>query len=167
MKIKVVLLTFIIIILLFVVIFIIIQNKTTSVNEINYTIPINNTNSTTIILSSVPGDNSTLVIPSNDYVINNINWSMCPNLQVGYVYKVYIAEPNQVIDHKFIEVQIVSEITNDSNRTIVLKQMAIVARDAREIYGPNSGIDIIGNKNGVLDYLVSMLPYDDKVTGYG
>src|SRR5271157_1380809 len=167
MKIKVVSFTIITIILFFVIIFIIIQNKTTSGNEINHTTPIDNTNSTPIISSPIPSDNGTLIIPSNDYVINNINWSMCPNLQVGYVYKVYIAEPNQVIDHKFIEVQIVSEITNDSNRTIVLKQMAIVARDAREIYGPNSGIDIIGNKNGVLDYLVSMLPYDDKVTGYG
>jgi len=108
-----------------------------------------------------------LTIPSNDYVINKINWSYYPNLQTGYVYKAYISEPNDVINHKFIEVQIITEIKNEENKTDVLKQMASVAREARKIYGPNSGINIIGNNKGIFEYMVSMLPYDDQVIGYG
>ena len=36
--------------------------------------------------STIIDYNNTLNIPSNDYVINHINWSSYPNLETGYVY---------------------------------------------------------------------------------
>jgi hypothetical protein len=38
-----------------------------------------------------------------------------------------------------------------------------VAREARALYGTNSGIDVIGTVNGVIATYVYMLPYDNQV----
>ncbi|WP_174591911.1 hypothetical protein [Methanocella conradii] len=117
-----------------------------------------NVNSTPTV-SFTPNDS--LTFPSNDFAINNINWSSYPNLQTGYVYTVYIAGPNNVIPYKFIEVQICTEVKNTENRTIIEEQLAGVAREAKKIYGPPSSISIIGTKGGAAAWIVSLLPYED------
>jgi hypothetical protein len=128
----------------------------------------NNTlNNTSISLSVTPivdeNNNTTLNIPPNDYVINNINWSSYPNLQRGYVSVSEISKPNAVVSHEFIEVQIHTEIINSDNETEIMMQLDSVAREARKIYGENSGINIYGDKDGIFYYSSSMIPYDDTI----
>jgi hypothetical protein len=115
------------------------------------------------IPSTFVNPNSTLVYPNSDYAINQINWSSYPNLQTGYVYAVYIAEPTNVISHKFIEVQILTEVKGTENRTLIREQLAGVAREARILYGQNSDINIHGTKGGASTWIVSLLPYDDTI----
>ncbi len=93
--------------------------------------------------------NNSLKFPSNDFAINHINWSSYPDLRTGYVYLVCISEPTDVIPHKFIEVQICTEVKDTEDRAIIREQLAGVAREAKKIYGPGSSIDIIGTKGGV------------------
>jgi hypothetical protein len=106
---------------------------------------------------------SSLIYPSNDIAINGINWSSYPNLQTGYVFLVCIAEPTNVIPHKFIEVQICTEVKDTENRTIIINQLNGVAKEAKQIYGPYSSINIIGTKGGVARWFASILPNDDKI----
>jgi uncharacterized protein YxeA len=132
----------------------------------NISINKNNTSvNTNISLTATPvvDENTTLYIPTNDYVINNINWPSYPNLQRGYVSVSEISGPNEVVPHQFIEVQIHTEIVNSNNETEILGQLDGVAREARKIYGENSGINIYGEKNGIFYYSSSMIPYDDRM----
>ncbi|WP_237705943.1 hypothetical protein [Methanocella conradii] len=129
--------------------------------ENNASITVNTTISSTPLASVDP--NSSLTFPPNDFAINHINWSSYPNLQTGYVYLVCIAEPNDVIPYKFIEVQICTEVKDTENRTIIEEQLAGVAREAKKIYGPPSSINIIGTKGGVAMWFASILPYEEKV----
>jgi hypothetical protein len=137
-------------------------NNTTNNNSINTT---NLSNTTNVSLTATPtdGNNSTLYLPPNDYVINNINWPLYPNLQKGYVSVSEISEPNSIVPHKFIEVQIHTEIINSDNETEIMRQLDSVAREARKIYGENSGINIYGDKHGIFYYSSSMIPYDDNM----
>ncbi|AFC99409.1 hypothetical protein Mtc_0646 [Methanocella conradii HZ254] len=107
--------------------------------------------------------NNSFTIPPNDYVINHINWSSYPNLQTGYVYTACISEPTDVIPYKFLEVEIVTEVKNTENKTIIKEQLAGVAKEAKKIYGPGSSIDIIGTKDGIARWFASILPYEDKI----
>ena len=117
-------------------------------------------NPTSNIIPSIE-PNNTLDIPPSDFVINHINWSSYPNLQIGYVYSAYISEPTKVIPHKFIEVDILTEVKGTDNKTIIKEQLAGVAKEAKKIYGPNSSINIHGTKGGASAWLVSLLPYEN------
>jgi hypothetical protein len=127
----------------------------------------NRSNNTSIILPSPIIDyNSSLTIPSNDYVINQINWSNYPNLERGYVQDVQILDTNGgTINHKFIDVSIYVEIKTEDNDSTILDQMKGVLKETRTIYGPNSRIFIFCNKNGVFDHAIDLLPYDDTIYG--
>lgn len=129
-----------------------------------------NNNSSTILNTTIypiplvtVEPNSSLTYPSNDFVINHINWSSYPNLATGYIYTVYIAGSNDIISHKFIEVQICTEVKDTEDRIIIEEQLAGVAREAKKIYGPNGSINIIGTKGGVARWFASILPYDETV----
>jgi hypothetical protein len=130
-------------------------------NEKNLSISITPNPISTVIPSVSIEPNNTLEIPPNDFVINHINWSSYPNLQSGYVYTVYIAEPTNIVPHKFIEVQILTEVKGTENRTIIREQLSGIALEARKIYGPNSDINIHGTKGGASTWIVSLLPYED------
>jgi hypothetical protein len=113
--------------------------------------------------------NSTLSIPSNDYVINHINWSNYPYLQQGYIRNAQISEPTGTdpyndITHKYIDIEIYIEIKND-NQSEVVNEMKHVAIEARNIYGPNSLILIVATKNGVFYNNVNTYPYEDTIYG--
>lgn len=107
--------------------------------------------------------NSSLAFPPNDIALNKINWSSYTNLKTGYVYLACIAEPTDVVHHKFIEVQICTEVVDTENEATIQEQLAGVAREAKIIYGPNSDINIIGTKGGIARWFASILPYDDKI----
>lgn len=109
------------------------------------------------------GLDDSLKVPPNEYVVENINWTSYPNLQKGYVLAAYIAKPNSIISHDFIEVQICSEVKNCNDKTQINKQLSGVAREARSIYGPNSGINIFGTIGGVEYYYVAIRPYEDDI----
>jgi hypothetical protein len=128
-----------------------------------------NTNNSTIQLnvsnSNISQSNNTnyLDIPTNDYIINHINWSNYPNLKTGYVLAAYKAGPNDVLNYEFIDVQICTEIKDTDSEIIINEQLTGVAHEARLLYGPASGINIHGTKNGAEYYCVSILPYNDTV----
>jgi ribosomal protein S8 len=130
-------------------------------------------NSTNYILTITPlptiDYNSTLSIPSNDYVINHINWSNYPYLQQGYIRDARISDPtgkdpNNDITHKYIDVEIYIEIKND-NQSEIVNEMKRVAIEARNIYGPNSLILIVTTKNGVYYNNINTYPYEDTIYG--
>lgn len=135
---------------------------------------VNKTNSTTnYILTITPSPtidyNYTLIVPSNDYVINHINWSNYPYLQRGYIRDARISDPTGTdpandITHKYIDVEIYIEINND-NQSEVVNEMKHVASEARTIYGPNSLILIVTTKNGVYYNNVNTYPYEDTIYG--
>jgi hypothetical protein len=109
--------------------------------------------------------NNSLTMPSNDYVINHINWTSYPNLERGYVQDAQILDTNGgTINHKFIDVSIYIEIKNEDNES-TMDQLKEVLKEARIIYGSNSRIFIFGNKNGVFDHAIDMIPYDDTIYG--
>jgi hypothetical protein len=128
------------------------------------------TNNTSIVTPMPTIDyNSTLYLPSNDYVINHINWSNYPSLQQGYVHDAKITEPTGTdsengVTHSYIISFIYIEINTDDQSKVV-NEMKGVARDARSIYGPNSEVFIIANKNGVFYNNVNTYPYDDNIYG--
>jgi hypothetical protein len=131
------------------------NKQTNNTSSLNFS---NNTNQSTII-----DFNNSITIPPNDYVINNINWSSYPNLKTGYVYLAQVCEPNDIVPHKFIGVQILTEIKETKNTTIIKEQLGSVAKETRQLYGPNSAICILGTDNGVVAWTVTMRVYDDSV----
>lgn len=145
-----------------------IKNSTTTLNStINKTNEsFNNSliNSTTISITPLPFDyNNTLTIPSNDYIINKINWSSNPNLEIGYIDLAQVMEPNEYVPHTFIAVGIKTQVVNTDNDTIIREQLSNVARDVRRICGPNTAIVIMGMDQGVLAWSVTMRVYDDNI----
>ncbi|BAI60164.1 hypothetical protein MCP_0092 [Methanocella paludicola SANAE] len=115
-------------------------------------------NTITPIPTENPVENDTLTILPNDYVINNINWTQYPNLQQGYIYKVYIAGPTDTVPYKFMEVQILTEVKDTNDRELIRSQLSGVAYEVRKIYGPNSDIHILGTKNGAATWDISLYP---------
>jgi hypothetical protein len=78
------------------------SHKNNSINNTQYNVSVNPSPTLDI--------NATLSIPSNDYIINHINWSLYPDIQAGYISKSYLSEPNDVTNHKFVYVQICIEV---------------------------------------------------------
>lgn len=129
-------------------------------------IPLND--STTANVSVTPSPvNQTLIIPPNEDMMEGIDWSAYPNLINPRINNVYLAKPNTVIDHDFIEVQICVSVTGTENKTILFRQLAGVAREARVVYGNNSDINIFGCHGNAAWLHVAMLPYSEKVYGFG
>ena len=108
-------------------------------------------------------NNGSLIVQSNDYAINHINWSLYPNLQTGYVFLACVSDPNEVISYKFIEVQICTEVKNTEDRKTIEEQLSGVAKEAKRIYGPESSINIIGTKGGIARWFASILPHNETV----
>jgi hypothetical protein len=173
MKLKVNVFIIVFVLLIIIVIGILCTNGTISIQNIieptinntnrqNYSINSINENITIIPIPNT-NINSTWPIPSNDYVINHINWSLYPDIQTGYISQSDLSEPNEVINHKFAYAQICVEVKNIDNWNIVNSELSSVAREVRALYGPNSAIDIIGTVNGIIASHVYMLPYDDTV----
>ena len=140
------------------------------IGQNNYIINYKNnssSNTSNVIITPNPtsstDQNNSLIYPPNDFVINHINWSSYPNLETGYIYTVYVAEPTNVVPHKFIEVQILTEVKGIDNITEIRRQLSGVAQEARKIYGYNSDINIHGTKDGASAWIVSMLPNDDTI----
>lgn len=126
---------------------------------------INSTTSTVSIqlsISDSPISNTILVIPPDDYVINHINWSLYPNLEKGYIYMAQIIGPTDTIPHKFIEVQILTEVTDTSDLTLIRSELSGVAYEVRDIYGPNSDIHILGTKDGAATWDITLYPYENN-----
>ena len=162
MKFRLIISLIILVIIVVICSLVIINQNGYMINNINNSS--SNTPSLTITDSPASTEqNNILIVPTNDYVINHINWSLYPNLETGYVYTVYIAEPTNVVPHKFIEVQILTEVKGTENRTIIRNQLSGVAQEARKIYGQNSSINIHGTKGGASAWIVSLLPYDDTI----
>lgn len=131
-------------------------------NNNTTTVSINNTNISNINASlNIIDYNSTLTIPPNDFVIDSINWNLYPNLEPGYIYMVSILDPTDYVPHKFIEVQILTEIKNTKDKEIIRKQLTSVAYEARRIYGINSDIHILGTEGGAAAWDVSIAPYEN------
>jgi len=106
--------------------------------------------------------NTTLDMPPNDFVINHINWSEYTNLEQGYVYLDRIEGPTDTIPHKFIEIQILTEVKNTSNSSLIRSELSGVAFEVRNIYGPNSDIHILGTKDGAATWDITLYPYESN-----
>jgi hypothetical protein len=135
------------------------KQNNSSITSDNQTIPFNN--------SIIDYNNTSFILPSNDYVINHINWSTYPDLPVGYVQNAFVSDPTSVVDHKFIAVDIVIELRPYDNKTVILNEMAGVASEARTLYGLNSSINIWGNRDGVLNMYVVILPNSNEIHKVG
>jgi hypothetical protein len=128
-------------------------------NKMNNTTQVNNISVANTSQSNI----DPYFIPSSEYVINHINWSSYPNLQTGYVLVAEKSGPTYAINYDFIEVQICTEIKNTDSETIILEQLSGVAREAKSIYGPASGVNIHGTKGGASFYCATILPFNDTV----
>jgi len=129
------------------------NNNSSNLNQINNKL---NQNSTI-------NDNNSINIPSNDSIINNINWSRYPNLQMGYVHFAQECEPNDIVPHKYVAIGIITEVKNYDNRTLIYKQLSEIALEIRRMCGPNTAICVFGTNHGILEWTVSMRVYDDKI----
>jgi hypothetical protein len=134
------------------------------INSGNHTLN-NSTNIGSNIVTNTPtiNVNNTQNLLTNDYIINHINWESYPNLEVGYIVENEIREPNDFVDHKYIAVEIATEVQGTDNSTIINKQLADVALEVRQIYGPNCAIGIFGMDQGVLVWSVTMYVSDDNI----
>jgi hypothetical protein len=130
------------------------------INDKNET-ELNNNNS--IIETPSPIVDNSLTLPQNDYIINNINWSSYPNLQIGYIHLAQVCEPNEIVPHKYMAIGVMSEVKNGNNRTLVYEQLGSVALEIRHMCGPNSAICVFGTDHGIVSWTVTMRVYDDKV----
>lgn len=130
-------------------------------NKTNNTTIQNNNQSPTI--TTLPNKTDQFNIPSNDYIINHINWSKYPNLQTGYVLVAEKSGPTFALDYDFIEVQICTEIKDTDNETRIYEQLSGVAHEAKKLYGPASGVNIHGTIGGASYYSATILPYNDTV----
>lgn len=168
MKVKTIILMcgIILTVILLVVIYVVIS-KTDIQNIINPDNHIvnNSTNIDSNITTSTPiiDFNNTQNLLPNDYIINHINWESYQNLKVGYVVENEVREPNDFVNHKYIAVEIATEVQGTDNSTIIDKQLADVAREVRHIYGPNCAIGIFGMDHGVLVRSVTMYVYDENI----
>ncbi len=164
MKIGFVILLFASLLILIISVFIFTDNIIHNNQSINTSLNSNNSsNIDSISPTLITNYNNSLAIPPNDYVINSINWSLNPNLKTGYVYLAQVCEPNDIVPHKFIAVQILTEVKGTNDKTIIKEQLGNVAVEARRLYGPNSAICILGTDHGVVAWTVTMRVYDDKI----
>jgi hypothetical protein len=159
----VIILTFITYIILDINSFTLTLNNNTNISMNNSTSTISKDVNSSPTSIQFYNDNDSLLIPSNDYIINNINWSSYPNLAVGYIDLAEAMEPNEYVSHKFMAIGVKTEVKNTDNDTIIQEQLSSVARDVRRICGPNTAIVIMGMDHGVLAWSVTMRVYDDNI----
>jgi hypothetical protein len=167
MKLGLVILILILLIILAIGIFLFSNNHFQN-NVINNNKSTNDSTIPSIIVSKSPpllvnNSNNSFMLPTNDYVINHINWSLYPNLNTGYIYLSEVCEPNEIVTHKFIGVEILTEIKDTNNVTIIKNQLGKVAKETRKLYGPNSAICILGTDHGIVSWTVTMRVYDDII----
>lgn len=110
MKNRFTIIVIVLIMLLFFITYIILDTNFINATLNNTTIDMNNSSRIITIdinSSSTPqqfySDNNSLSIPSNDYVINNINWSSYPNLEVGYIDLAQVMEPNEYVSINLLQ----------------------------------------------------------------
>jgi hypothetical protein len=123
----------------------------------------NDTNNIIITPTTMITTEPELVLPSNDFALNNINWQTYPNMQNPRIITSKIAQPNDVIDHKFIFIQLDTDVTNTRNKTEIFKQLEGICMECVKIYGENSGLSIYGNVGGIGYFHVERLPYGEKI----
>jgi hypothetical protein len=104
-----------------------------------------------------------LTLPSKEFILDNINWSIYPVISNPYIHNYEISDPTNVIDHKFLYVVIVVEIKDAKNMTEVLKQISGVVLEERKILGPNSGPTVWGTVDGICVYYAALRPYETDV----
>jgi hypothetical protein len=104
-----------------------------------------------------------LELPSQEYILGNINWSNYPIIDNPYIHNYKVSEPTDVIDHKFLYVVIVVEVKDAINKTEVFNQLSGVVIEERRILGPNSGPTVWGTVDGVWVYYAVILPYENEV----
>jgi hypothetical protein len=104
-----------------------------------------------------------LTLPSQEYILQNINWSNYSLLQNPYFHNHEVSDPTEVVDHKFLYVVIVVEINDAKNRSEILKQISGVVLEERRILGPNSGPTIWGTVDGICVYYAALRPYETDV----
>lgn len=126
-------------------------NNSTAINFDNTTV-------TPIIIS-----NSSLTVIPNDYLINHITWKSYPNLEIGYVIENEVLEPNEIVNHPYMAIEIATEVKDTDNDTIINSQLSDIATEVRHICGPNTAIVIMGMDHGVLAWSVTMRVYDDNI----
>ena len=108
-------------------------------------------------------DDENLVLPSEETILNCINWSNYPLLRNPYIHNHEISDPTFVINHKFLYVTIVVEVINTKNETEVLRQLSDADRELQKILGPDSGPNIWGTADGVWVYYAAIMPYETDV----
>jgi hypothetical protein len=104
-----------------------------------------------------------LTLPSQEYILQNINWSNYSLLQNPYLHNYEVSDPTYVIDHKFLYVVIVVEIKDAKNQAEILKQISGVVLEERNILGPNSGPTVWGTVDGICLYYAALTPYETDV----
>lgn len=99
-----------------------------------------------------------LILPPQENFLGSINWSNYPLLSNPYIHDYEVSEPTFVIDHPFLRVVLVVEISDTKNKTEVFNQLSDVVLKEREYIGPNSSTTVWGTVDGFWIYYVNMLP---------
>jgi hypothetical protein len=102
-------------------------------------------------------------LPSQEYVMQNINWSNYTLLLNPYFRNFEVSDPTYVNDHKFLYVVIVVEINDASNKTEIFSQLSGVVLEERKLLGPNSGPTVWGTVDGMMVYYAAQIPCDTTV----
>jgi hypothetical protein len=105
-----------------------------------------------------------LTLPSQEFFMQNINWSNYSLLQNPYFHNYEVSDPTFVVDHKFLYVVIVVEINDAKNRTEIFNQISGVVLEERKILGPNSGPTVWGTVDGMMVYYAALTPYETDVS---
>jgi hypothetical protein len=108
--------------------------------------------------------NENLMLPSREYILNNINWSNYSLLSNPYIHSHEVSDPTFVINHKFLYLVIVVEIKDATNKTEILNQISGVVLEERKMLGPNSGPSVWGTVDGMWVYYGAMIPYESHIT---
>jgi hypothetical protein len=147
-----------------------------SYHSLTNDIPANQTIDTNLSISNTTSGNTSLainvsnasvedvdpVLPPRETILNGINWSNYPLLRNPYLHNYMVSEPTEVVNHTFLYVTIIVEITDKRNETEVLRQLSGADVELQKILGPDSGPNIYGTVEGVL-YYAAIMPYETKV----
>lgn len=104
-----------------------------------------------------------IVLVNNDHIINNINWSKYPLLEKSYISDNRVAGPNSVINHTFIVVTVRVNIKDPDNTNELYHEMAGMVIEIRQVLGPNSSPEVMGEVNGIYSYDAEMIPFDNRI----
>ncbi len=120
-------------------------------------------NNYTEITPAINITNFTSSPPAKEPVENSIDWSEYPNIGYHYIHELRIAGPNSVINHTFLLVYWKIEIKNPEDVLENFQEMARVIKQERMLVGQNSGIEILGEVEGIVVYRAGMLPYNTTI----